>query len=99
MQTNFALRMWIAALAGALASLVLKGFDTLRPGVPQSVVLASKHVPFFQHMLVCGWIAALAFFAAPALSTRLPLRPKPAFIVIALAAVAAGALQWFYPNY
>lgn len=92
-------RLLFAALAGSVASLVLKTADVLSPGLPQSAIMASKHVPFFQHMLVAGWIAVLAFFAAPALLRRRALPPKPLFAVIAVATVAAGALQWFYPNY
>lgn len=92
-------RLLFAALAGSVASLVLKTADMLNPGLPQSTVIVSKHVPFFQHMLVAGWVAVLAYFAAPALLRRRALPPKPLFAAIAVASLAAGALQWFFPNY
>jgi hypothetical protein len=92
-------RLIAAACAGSLASFVLKLHDTLRPGLPQSQVLASKHIPFFAHQILVVWIAALVWLAAGRLAPR--LRPYLGALVAAslIATVATSLLQWFFPNY
>lgn len=92
-------RLLFAAMAGSAASLVLKTLDVLNPGMPASQVIASKHVPFFQHMLVAGWIAVLALLAAGTLLRGRTLPPKLVVTVIAITTASTGALQWFFPNY
>lgn len=92
-------RMLAAACAGSLASFALKLHDTLRPGIPQSQVLESRHVPFFAHMITVGWIALLVWLASGRFAPR--LRPFAGWLVAGTmaGALATGLLQWHFPNY
>ena len=92
-------RLLAAACVGSLTSFFLKLADTLKPGIPQSQILASKHVPFFAHMITVGWVAALVWLGSGGVAPR--LRPLAGWLVAGAmtGAAATGLVQWFFPNY
>lgn len=92
-------RLLIAATAGSCASLVLRAHDALFPGPPQSTIMASKHVPFFQHMILSGYVTVLAWVGGGRAALWAERRPVWLAVGIMLTTLGTAILQWFFPNY
>jgi hypothetical protein len=94
----FSKLLWAAAL-GSIASFLFKAHEVAFPGLPASTVIDSKNIPFFQHMLLCAWVAILAYFMGNKPARYFSTRLHWLTIAIILSTVATAALQWLYPNY
>ena len=92
-------RLLIAALVASVVSFGLKAGDALQPGIPQSAILASKQIPFFNHMILCGYVFLAALIGGKPLEQVAARWPRACIAIIVLATVGAGLTQWFFPNY
>ncbi len=92
-------RLFFAALVGSLVSFVVHLQGVLNPGPPQSTVLATKTIPFFNHMLVSFYAAVLAWVGGARFDDFVRKHPQVIVWGIIVSTIATGVQQWFFPNY
>ncbi len=92
-------RLLLAALAGTAASTLFKLISVLNPGTPESQIIASRTVPFFEHMLAAAYVTALAWILGGRAAGWIRRFPRGAAAVLIGLTLASGAMQWFFPNY
>ena len=92
-------RLFAAALLASIASFLLKVYGAMNPGLPQSTVIATQHIPFFEHMIACGYVFFAVLIGGKFLEP-LPARfPRLCIAIIVFTTIGAGLTQWFFPNY
>ncbi len=92
-------RLLVAALIASVFSFALKAADDLQPGLPQSAIQATKQIPFFNHMTLCGYVFLIAVVGGKPVEKWAALWPRLCIAVIVFATVGAGLTQWYFPNY
>jgi hypothetical protein len=92
-------RVLIAAAITSLVSFGSKFKDAMSPGLPQSAILATRQIPFFNHMILCGFVFFTALAGGKPLEKWAARYPGLTILIMALATCGAGLTQWLYPNY
>ena len=92
-------RLLFAALVGSVLSLVLRSYGAINPGPPEISILESRTVPFFNHMIVCGYATVIAWLGGQKFDAAVRRRPEWVATAIIASTIGAGLVQWFFPNF